>query len=371
MSKILIILNGQFGYNTDYVKMTDFLALHNVKVEILCLDKHLTKIDAMRNVNVKYLKQKKNKYFNYLNFYYQIIKHVLRKNNFNWILVSGGVEYCGIIPILLKNFTSKTQWIMDIRTCAVSSNEKKRSLYDKSLRWSTKFYDYNTIISDLVANHLQVSNYTLLPLGADRIIDVNKKELNPKNINFLYVGTFENRHIDKVIKAYNEFCSKIDNRIQTRFDIVGYSDSNNTQNTVLNAINNAPYRDKIKYHGRKTHNEIIELFEEATVGFSYIPLTDYFNVQPPTKTYEYAMNGIICIGTNTSANSQIINEKNGILIQDDIESIVNGMIQVVQNISMYNSKDISKTVENNTWEKIEERFYYFLESINLKNSQKD
>lgn len=367
MHRILIILKGQHGYNTDYLKMANYLAENNVKVDILCPDYGLKKIEAHRNINISYIATKRSKIKNHIYFNFVIAKHILKsRKNYNWILVGGAIEFCGIIPFLFKFITPKTLWIMDIRTCSVWENERKRKLYDLFLLCSSMCFDHITIISDLVAKRLKINKYTLLPLGADQIINVSQKHLDAEKINFLYVGSFENRNIDQVIKAYDIFCSRIGEGIQTRFDIVGFSSRNTTEQKILEAINNAKNKHRIIYHGRKSHDEIKGLFQEAAIGFSYIPITEYYDVQPPTKTFEYISNGIICIGTNTKANSQIINEENGILINEDIDSIVEGINQVVENVATYNSVKISKTVEDYTWAKIEKEFYIFLKKINLK-----
>ena len=41
--------------------------------------------------------------------------------------------------MLLKRLTPQTKWIMDIRTCAVFTSEKKRDFYDNAMKWSVKF----------------------------------------------------------------------------------------------------------------------------------------------------------------------------------------------------------------------------------------
>lgn len=361
MMKILITPKGQYGYNTDYFKMANYLAEQNLQVDILCFDQGFTKIDTHENVNVIYINNKKSKLTNYINYNTQIVKYVLkRRNEYNWIVVSGTIEYCGAIPLMLRKLTPRTLWIMDIRTCAVFNDERKRRLYDSSMLWSAKFFNHTTIISDLVAKRLKITNYTLLPLGADCIVDITKKKLQKEKINFLYVGTFEGRNIDNVIKAFDIFSSKVNNKIQTKLDIVGFSYKNSTQEIVLAAMKDAKNNDKIIYHGRKAHDEIKELFQEATVGISYVPITEYYDVQPPTKTFEYILNGLICIGTNTKANAQIINNKNGVLTNDDIDSVVRGMEKVLVDIYKFNILEISSTVEDYTWIRIEERFYNFL-----------
>jgi Glycosyl transferases group 1/Glycosyl transferase 4-like len=357
MKSLLIIPKSQYGYNTDYYKMATYFAKKNIKVTILCFDQEYKKIEPEDNINVIYLELNKNKIINHMKYNFEIIKFIYEKRNtYNWVIISGTIEFCGFIPLVLKKFTPKITWLMDIRTCAVFKNEKKRWFYDNAIKWSAKFFDHITIISDLVAKRLNIKDFIVLPLGADKLVDITNKVFKKEEINLLYVGTFENRNIENVVKAYDNFCIKINPKIKTRFDIVGFSHSKNTQDVVLNSINAAKNKDSIIYHGRKTHDEIKVLFENATVGVSYIPKTDYFDVQPPTKTFEYIMNGIICLGTNTTANAQIINDINGILVEEDIDNIEEGILKIFNRLNIYKSNEISKTVESYTWGNIEERF---------------
>lgn len=257
---------------------------------------------------------------------------------------------------------------MDIRTCSVHEDESKRKTYDKAMKWSTKFFDYVTIISELVAERLEINKYTILPLGANRIINVTEKKFCKDEINFLYVGTFENRNVNVLIKAYDEFYSRVKGQFKTKFNIVGFANSDKTKYAIASAMKEIENPNSIIFHGHKKHNEIIHLFEESSVGFSYIPTTDYYDVQPPTKTYEYILNGIVCIGTNTRANAQIINATNGVLSNEDMDSIVSSMETVSRDILNYNAKEVSRTVQEYEWDKIENQFYKFLSKINKKES---
>ena len=71
---------------------------------------------------------------------------------------------------------------------------------------------------------------------------------------------------------------------------------------------------------------------------------------------------MICIGTNTKANTQIITEENGILVNEDIDSVVKGIQKIVHDLSKYSPISVSKTVEEYEWDKIEERFYKYLKN---------
>jgi len=94
------------------------------------------------------------------------------------------------------------------------------------------------------------------------------------------------------------------------------------------------YRDTIKkmnlenyvhIHGSKPYSELADFFDKSNYGVSFVPLTSWYDVQPPTKTYEYAMSGLYVIGTRTTCNREIITHDNGILIEDSAESFASAL----------------------------------------------
>ena len=58
------------------------------------------------------------------------------------------------------------------------------------------------------------------------------------------------------------------------------------------------------------------------------------------------------IATNTFENRQIVNEKNGVLIQDITEDFCRGLEHIYNQRKTYNSSNIRKSVEQYTWNNI-------------------
>ena len=67
----------------------------------------------------------------------------------------------------------------------------------------------------------------------------------------------------------------------------------------------------IHLHGRIHHKDITPFFDKCNVGFCYIQITAYFNLQPPTKLFEYAASGLYNIATETIATKKYISSDNG------------------------------------------------------------
>ena len=57
-------------------------------------------------------------------------------------------------------------------------------------------------------------------------------------------------------------------------------------------------------------------------------MTKFYDIQTPTKTFEYIISGLFCIATNTTANKNLINKDNGILCDDNATSFSNALMKL-------------------------------------------
>lgn len=92
-----------------------------------------------------------------------------------------------------------------------------------------------------------------------------------------------------------------------------------------------------------------------------MPITEYYQGQPPTKTYEYIKSGLFTIATATSANCKIITSENGFIIKDNASSFADGLDFVFKNRCKINSTKIRESLSNVNWSGIAdefEEFYY-------------
>ncbi|WP_439483330.1 glycosyltransferase [Cyclobacterium plantarum] len=101
------------------------------------------------------------------------------------------------------------------------------------------------------------------------------------------------------------------------------------------------------------HNDLLHhYFRKSNIGVSFIPITAYYQDQPPTKTYEYLLSGLAVIATATNENVKIINEKNGLLIQDSTEDVVSGLQILASRMETYQPEEIRHQMEDHLWIRI-------------------
>ncbi len=339
--KLLIIDKNQFGYVPDPFKWCEHLR-YKYDITFISGDHNLPKIE-LSDIKIKYVHFQRLPYvLRGLLFILTAIVFVYRNPNNNIIIEY--FKWCSIIQF----FCPWKKIIVDIRTLCVEKDERQRQSSDRQLIKDCGRFKRITAISEGVKNKLGLSGIQLLPLGSDVISDTQKNYNT--NIKILYVGTLYNRNIHEMLHGIGLFVQKHPN-ISITVDIVG--DGINGQFDYLkNVIYNNGLKHIVKLHGYIPLTHLKPFFDNCNIGLSYVPITDYYNYQPPTKTFEYIRSGLFCIATATKANSEIINSTNGILIQDTPESVCIGLETFLRLKSNINEQSLRNTLKDNSWENI-------------------
>lgn len=347
MKRVLIITKEQFGYLTDTYNYCINLS-KDIEISYICLDNNKPKIHC-NQINVFYVEQAKSNNISSFRLSKYVSNHIKSQKEKYDAIFCVFFRFCFLIPLL----SYKARYIMDIRTGNVTKNKLKNSLVNTEIKLSSIFFEKVSIISESLASKLKIKKYTILPLGANKVI--NNKHFSIE-MNLLYVGTFNNRRIYDTIRGYHEYLVKRKSLIPTKYTLVG-DGSKEEVDQILYAIKKYDLQDKVELVGRINNSELGYYFEKHNIGVSYIPITEYYDVQPPTKTYEYTMNGLICIATDTKENKKIINEINGLICKDNPSSFADGLISIERSIRNYDPEEISKSVIGNNWESISRNIF--------------
>lgn len=337
MKSLLIINKTQFGYHTDYYKYSEHLK-DDFSITFLCFDSGLEKL-TMPDIKVKYVSNSGPKTIRGIRFILiALISILLHKGEIF-------IHYFEKCHILKKAFPKK-KMILDVRTLSINSDINKRNIHNQALLKACSIFDHITPISIGVQNKLNLSKEksTIVPLGADNISLTNKTF---EDLRLLYVGALSGRNIDQTILGLSQFIKKHP-RITISYDIIG--DGNEFQE-LSQLINDLDLSSVIKMHGRIPHFKLKPFFDNSNIGVSYIPMTEYYEFQPPTKTFEYIMSGMPCIATNTYENKNLITSENGILCDDKPESFSKALEEAYDN-KTYNSNKIRKSLKDYTWKNI-------------------
>ena len=338
-NKLLIIDKHQFGYLTDVYQWCKYLSIY-YDITVISADVGEPKF-IMDGVKVVLVNFKLPRIIRALLFILVAMRHIAACKGV--ILV----EYFQGCSILKKVFRWK-RMIVDVRTLSVSPDKKHREMYNKRLKKDLRSFDKITAISEGVIEQINLGNIHLLPLGADSISDVQK--VYNDELKLLYVGTFRWRNLEDTIEGVKLF-HEANPSVRISYDMVGAGESGQLEKFKF-MVKDLGLEHIITFHGQIPYTELKPFFDRCNIGISYVPITDYYDCQPPTKTYEYILSGLFCIATATTSNRKLIKQDNGLLIEDNAKAFALGLEQYLKIRNDLNDARIRESLADSTWKRI-------------------
>ncbi|VBB43638.1 Predicted glycosyltransferase, family I [uncultured Desulfatiglans sp.] len=339
---LFIVDQVQFGYHTGNYYICKYLR-DSYSIIYICKEHGLSKIE-MNGVRSVYVSRKGNSLVRSIRFFGKALQEI-RKHS-NCIIF---IKYLKGISLALRLSNPSHLVVLDVRSASVSQKRIRRWLYDSRLKFETKFFKNITVISQGLADKLNMGQKAhILPLGADVISSTNK---NFDQVHLLYVGTLVNRNIDVTIHGFKRVYDELVGRIPLSYSIIG-TGSNDEESSLRELVDKLGLKSVVLVIGRIPHTEIAQWFDNTNIGVSYIPLTDYFDVQPPLKTFEYLLSGMPVIATHTSENRKVISEKNGVLVGESVNDFYLGIKKILQNRASFDSEAIRNGAKPYMWKAI-------------------
>ncbi|MDD3079181.1 MAG: glycosyltransferase [Paludibacter sp.] len=340
--RVLFSITSQFGYHTDTYMYCKYLdkAKYDVHYAGFDLNYERRYID---DVTVHYIKLYSSRLKRYSNYILEIHK-IIRQEKFDILFL---VDCQATLLIRLTNLLQNT--VLDIRTGDVFLKDNRLSVYNIKLLLKTLLFKNISIISDSLRRTLHINKHKsfILPLGGE-IICKKEKVFDP--IVLFYIGVFRNRNIEQTIEGLMLFRKEFPEQ-SIKYHLVGYG-THADESNLKSLIEKYSLKDIVIFHGRKNHDEIRELFEEANVGVVYIPMKKGYMYQPTTKFFEYLLSGMSIIATKTFENINAFKDNAGVLIEDNPRCFANGLKEIIQNKSKFNSTQIRTDYMEYTWEYI-------------------
>jgi len=342
MKDLLIVNKAQFGYHIDSFKYCEYLA-SDYKISYLCFDFGQPKINHEK-IRIIYIPRTGNKVVGYLRFV-KAVNTELRSNKYDVVFL---VYFIAAAYVLLAN-PSQT-FNVDIRTGYDTRNKYKNLVMDYLMRAECLLFKSISIVSDSLGKSFKLKNYHVLPLGGESFSQ-NLKTFN--TIHLLYVGTLENRNLIECVKGFHKYIATTLNHPPITFTIIGNSPGNELQ-VISEYIHNNNLGPFIQTKGYVQNNNLHRFFEDANIGVCFVPQTSYYDNQPPTKTYEYLLSGLPVLATKTRENIRIINEKNGLLVEDNSAAFAAGLAKIIEKSGSFDSEYIRSCCKENLWKNIVE-----------------
>lgn len=332
---------------------------NDFRVTYICFDNGYPKIKE-DGVEVTYVPWNSSYFKNGLRFMRSCINHY-KTNKTEYLFA----VYFPLVS-LLKTILGHRNMILDFRTGSVDGSKSKRRITNTLMRFESLFFKRISVISESLALKLKLNmrKVFVLPLGAD-ILSTKNKTFD--SLRLFYIGTLDGRNIHDTVyglKLFHESNYSAD--LKVSYDIVG--NGNSEYVTLLQkAIENTGLQKEVIFHGKKLHKELKYYFDHCNIGVSYIPITEYYDCQPPTKTFEYVNAGMVCMATEIQENKKLITSENGLLCQDNPESFCIALIEFSKDLKKWDSNMIRNTLSHYNWANISENLKnYILSQPQLK-----
>jgi len=341
MKKIIIINQIPFGHHSDTYYYCNYLK-DDYDIVYICWDHGLPKIE-MNGVRIVYASRKGNILVRSVRFLRQALGQIEDKKAVVFIRYFKGVS------LALRLLRPTHRFVLDIRSGSVHKNPIVRKFHDARLKLEARFFRHVTVISQGLAEKLGIAGKAhILPVGAD-VISYSNKTFG--GLHLLYVGTLFNRNIDVTIHGFKQFYDEFKKQVPLSYTIIG-SGPNNEEQALRKLVARYGLEEIVNVTGAIPHTQLKPWFDAAYVGVSYVPLTDYYDCQPATKTFEYLLSGMPVLATNTSENRKVIEQGNGVLVGDTAEDFYSGLKTIFAKRRLFDSAKIRNKAMGFSWENI-------------------
>lgn len=248
---------------------------------------------------------------------------------------------CALLPSLVR-----ARAALDIRSASIRESAVVRALENRLIRAEAFAFDLVTVVSSGLGGDLGLRRFRELPLGApgELLAIPRDRKLDPTRLRFLYIGTLRQRNLHVFAAGFADFIAR--EGLDWRLDLYGYGSDED-----LNRLNMVSRRcTKVRFHGPLARTEVPQQLAEADVGVSFVPITPYFDRQPPTKTYEYLMAGLPTLATRTAGNAEIVTDGRGWLCDDTAASVEDALARIQRAKAVWTvNRD---ALRDRTWEAI-------------------
>lgn len=333
--KLTLVSHNQFGYQVSSYYYAYFLQ-HEYNIQYISFDENKPRI-ILDGVESLYLRKRGFILYRNLRFAWFVSKHINIQKSDNVILKY--FPFCSLVALF-----SLKEIVLDIRTASVNKSFFVNILLNSFLRFESFFFPKKIILSHSLKQRLMFRKARVVPLGAFKK-GYSIKKFNA--LNLIYIGTFNSRDIYKTIDGLKIFIDR-HRGIEVDYTLIGDGKAE-VINEITIRVEKYKLQNCVKLTGRLPHTNVGHWLKEANVGISFIPQTNYFDKQPPSKTYEYLLAGMPVLATSTFENKRVVNNKNGVLIFDNSYSFARGLWKIWENRNNWDSEVISKSVEEYNW----------------------
>jgi glycosyltransferase involved in cell wall biosynthesis len=330
-----------FAYYPQYAAIYEYctnLAKQGHHVEVIALGKENDQpYETIKGVQVNRLLSSANitqsRFQTQYSFIFNLKRFLSQHAPFD-VIHAHAFRGVGLLPILYKHASHK--WIIDVRTVSLALGFRGKTSHIIT-RLESKCFQERIAIAEKVGETIfgPSLKWQTIPLG----VNVNtfhptdskdtRAQLGYKDHEYLFVycGTLRPvRRLENIISSFH-FAASANEGIKLL--ILGDGPS---LPILKKQVKTLGIENCVKFLGHVPYEDVPKFLQIADAALSYIPITPYFDFQPPTKTLEYMACGLPTIATATYANQQLISHgKNGLLVADNSIAFANAICQLLEN----------------------------------------
>lgn len=339
---LLIVSCLQFGVHTDTTKYCEHLR-DRFELTYLCLDTGLPR-HTMDGVEVVYCDRHPLGKVE-LGLFLETLR-LLRTRSFDLVFLRR-TKFSFFVRLL----HSRVPMIFDIRSGSIESNAVRRRIEDGLTWFNSLFFRHITVISPGLATDLRLPRAPhVLPLGGDRSPVLVQRRSD--ELRVIYVGTFKNRRIDVTIRGLRLFLDA--NRgVRCRYTLIGFGPQADVKR-IREAIEACRLEGVVSLCDRIEHDRIGTVLAENDIGIAFTPRTPWYEHQPSTKVFEYIGAGLLCVATDNAANREVIDGRNGVLVEDTDAGVCAGLTWAAAHLTEREPEAVADTIRDYSWAAIVE-----------------
>ena len=337
--RILIATRHQFGYHVTTYEYAKHLR-DAFDPTVICWDYGRTKF-SLAGVRTIYISRSGNIITRNVRFRYHVLRALRDDYQRAFLLYFVGVSLAHLVA-------RQSRLVCYVDTARVGTTWLQRFMADLLTYLELLTFRHRMMISKCLGEKFRLRKYEVLPLGGVRV-GFDRKELN--EFKLLYVGTLDRRRVHETVIGLGKFQRAHGQDITCTYDIAGSGPDDDVQR-IRDAIAEYDLEDVVTLHGFVPHEALHGLLRRCNVGISYVPMYSFFDCQPPTKTYEYLLAGLVVLSTGTQENRRITTEERGIVIQDSPDAVAEGLQLIWQHRTSYHPEAIQEGMKEYEWSAI-------------------
>jgi glycosyltransferase involved in cell wall biosynthesis len=249
-----------------------------------------------------------------------------------------------VLPLFMPRHI---RFILDIRHPSGAATDLVGKLRDRlAIRtWqicSRHIYHHACFVSEPAARSVLGKNWprwgSVIPLAIDqRFLTFDRarpaSENHKRPARFVYIGTLSRyRSLERILLAVQRMLQQTS---EFQVDFVGPDEANGYYHNLVSELK---LDSVVAIKPRVPYRNIPEVVSSYDVALAYIPSFPEWLHQPTLKILEYRALGMPILATDFGSNREVVeNGINGLLVQDSVEGLAEGMLRFITDQDFLNA----------------------------------